>query len=211
VGDVRGKRALDVVVAAAGLAVSAPLWLVIAVAIRLDTPGPVLHRARRVGRGGEPFELAKFRTMVVGADRSGPGITVAGDARVTRVGRALRASKLDELPQLLNVLRGEMSLVGPRPEDPRYVELYTDEQRHVLSVRPGLTSLATLEYRHEEHVLAASADPDTTYREVVLPDKLAIDLGYVERAWIGLDIVILVRTALAILRRAGSGADAGRS
>src|SRR5690349_3953933 len=139
------KRLLDVVAATAGLILLLPLFIVVAIAIKLHDGGHVFYRARRVGKDGCLFHLYKFRTMVVNADRQGPAVTASGDSRITPVGRWLRRTKLDELPQLLNVLVGDMSLVGPRPEDPRYVMLYTPSQRRVLSVRPGITSAASLE------------------------------------------------------------------
>ena len=134
------RRLLDLVASLAGLTLLSPLFVFIALLIALDSPGPVFYRGQRVGRHGRLFRLYKFRSMVISADKQGPGITAAGDARITRVGRFLRRAKLDELPQLINVLLGDMSLVGPRPEDPRYVAFYTPEQRRVLSVRPGITS-----------------------------------------------------------------------
>lgn len=192
-------RLPDLVVASAGLVLLSPLLAVVAVALKIDSAGPILYRARRVGRNGELFELYKFRTMVMGAERLGPGITTAGDPRVTRIGRLLRRSKLDELPQLVNVLRGEMSLVGPRPEDPRYVANYTAEQRRVLDVRPGITSPASLEYRHEETLLEGP-DWERRYLEEIVPHKLAIELDYLRRRTWWFDLGILVRTAVAIFR-----------
>jgi lipopolysaccharide/colanic/teichoic acid biosynthesis glycosyltransferase len=194
------KRAFDLVVGGALVVASAPIQAVLAAAVRASSPGPVLHRARRVGRGGVPFEILKFRTMVVGAASAGPGITAGGDPRVTRVGRLLRRTKLDELPQLWNVVRGDMSLVGPRPEDPRYVARYTPEQRRVLEVRPGITGLASVEYRNEEAVLAAAADLEQAYVDEVMPAKLVLDLCYVDRRSFALDLRILARTALALVR-----------
>ncbi len=190
-------RLLDVVASGLGLVLLSPLFVLVALAIRLDTPGPVYYRAQRVGKDGKPFRLYKFRSMVANADRRGPGITATGDTRVTRVGRFLRRTKIDELPQLINVLRGDMSLVGPRPEDPRYVVLYTQEQRRVLSVRPGITSAASLAYRHEEQLLAG-ADWETTYRNRVLPDKLAIDLAYLDRRTVVSDLKLIFRTIAAV-------------
>lgn len=192
------KRMLDVGIAGGVLGLSAPAMLGIALLIRLDSPGPVLFRQTRVGRDGVPFQLYKFRSMRPNA--GGPSLTQAGDARVTRVGRRLRAWKLDELPQLVQVLRGEMSLVGPRPETPDHVALYSPQQRRVLSVRPGLTSRASIEYRHEERLLAAVADPERLYREEILPHKLALDLIYVEQPGLREDLRILGRTLLAVLR-----------
>lgn len=180
-----------------GLILLSPLFLLVALAIRLDTPGPVFFRARRIGQGGAPFSLYKFRSMVSGADKRGPGITATGDPRITRVGRFLRRTKIDELPQLINVFKGDMSLVGPRPEDPRYVALYTPEQRRVLEARPGITSAASLAYRHEEQMLCGE-DWETIYRTRVLPDKLAIDLAYLERRTLGSDLKLVLRTIRAV-------------
>jgi lipopolysaccharide/colanic/teichoic acid biosynthesis glycosyltransferase len=153
----------------------------------------------RVGRHGVPFKLYKFRSMVVNADKIGAGITTAHDPRITPIGRFLRRTKLDELPQLINVLRGEMSLVGPRPEDPRYVALYTEEQRRVLRARPGMTSLASVRYRNEQALLSGD-DWETRYIQQIMPDKLAIDLQYIERATLLSDLGVLWQTFLALFR-----------
>ncbi len=193
------KRAFDLFASALGLIILSPIFALIALLIRLTSPGPVFYRARRVGQGGREFTLYKFRSMVADADRRGPGITAAGDPRVTSIGRVLRRTKLDELPQLWNVLRGDMSLVGPRPEDPRYVALYTPEQRRVLDVRPGITSLASIEYRNEEAVLHGP-DWEQRYIHEVMPAKLAIDLRYVQRATLFTDLLIILRTLLALFR-----------
>jgi lipopolysaccharide/colanic/teichoic acid biosynthesis glycosyltransferase len=191
------RRTLDFVASWAGLVVLSPLFLLLGVWIKLDSPGPVFYRATRVGKNGQLFRLYKFRSMVAGADRHGPGITASGDTRITAAGRFLRRSKLDELPQLINVLKGDMSLVGPRPEDPRYVALYTDVQRQVLRVRPGITSAASLAYRHEEQLLAG-ADWETVYREQVLPAKLAIDLDYLARRTLISDLKLIMQTIAAV-------------
>lgn len=190
------KRGFDILASGTGLIILSPLLVGIALAVRADTPGPVLYRARRVGRYGKEFTLYKFRSMVADADRHGPGITAAGDSRVTEVGRFLRRTKLDELPQLINVLRGDMSLVGPRPEDPRYVALYTPEQRRILELRPGITSMASLTYRNEEQMLSGE-DWELVYIEQVMPAKLAIDLEYAKRATLWQDIMLILRTVLA--------------
>lgn len=195
--DEAARRLLDVVAAAAGLVLLSPLLLALALAIKLDSPGPVFFRARRVGRHAQEFSLYKFRSMVADAEKRGPGITAAGDQRVTRVGRFLRRTKLDELPQLINVLKGEMSLVGPRPEDPRYVALYTPEQRRVLEVRPGITSAASLAFRHEEQLLAGP-DWEQVYRTQVMPAKLAIDLAYLERRTLSGDLKLILQTIAAV-------------
>jgi len=194
------KRLLDVVAAAVGLVVLSPLMAVIALAIRWDSPGPVFYRAKRVGKGGKLFLMYKFRTMVADAEKMGPSITVKDDPRITRVGRFLRKTKLDELPQLINVLKGEMSLVGPRPETPSMVEHYTPEQRRVLEVTPGITGLAQLYYSNEEEML----NPDNWHEEYVrkiLPHKLTLDLLYIEHRSLALDLTIIGRTILKLVRR----------
>lgn len=190
------KRVFDVVVAAMGLLVSAPLLLVIAATVRLSSPGPALFRQIRVGLGGAEFEILKFRSMRTGA--SGISVTAGDDPRITRVGRWLRSTKLDELPQLINVLRGDMSLVGPRPEVPRYVALWPKEVRtRVLSVRPGITDPASIAFRREEEVLAAAIEPERAYIEEVMPQKLALYMDYVgSRSFLG-DLRILLGTARA--------------
>ncbi len=172
-----------------------------ALLIKLDTPGPALYRGPRVGRGGGIFHIYKFRSMVHEEGGVGPAITAKGDARVTRVGRFLRATKIDELPQFLNVLKGDMSIVGPRPEHPRYVAHYTKEQRRLLSVRPGLVSPATLAYRYEEALLAGSNGPEEVYLNVILPDKLRRDLEYLKRRSFAYDVVLVARTVLVLFRR----------
>ena len=187
------KRGFDILTSAVGLLFLSPLFVIVALIVRLSSPGPVFYRAKRAGRGGTEFTLYKFRSMVVDADQQGPGITVAGDPRVTPFGRVLRRSKLDELPQLFNVLRGDMSFVGPRPEDPRYVAFYTSEQRKALAMRPGITSLASLRYRNEEAVLTGE-DWENRYINEVLPAKLTIDLEYAQNANLWRDIGIILRT-----------------
>lgn len=191
------KRYLDFQFSGFGLALLAPLLLVIAVLVKLDSPGPVIYKATRVGRDGRPFKLYKFRSMVANADKLGPGVTGAADPRITRMGRVLRRTKLDELPQLWNVFKGDMSLVGPRPEDQRYVALYTPEQREVLRVRPGITSLASLRFRHEERLLNGS-NWEQHYIEDVMPAKLQIDLEYVRRQTLLQDARIVLWTLRAL-------------
>jgi lipopolysaccharide/colanic/teichoic acid biosynthesis glycosyltransferase len=193
------KRALDVVLAALALAAAAPLIAAAAVAVRLSSPGPVLYVSPRVGRDGRTFGMLKLRTMVAGADRRGPLVTAAGDARVTPVGRVLRRTKIDELPSLWNVVRGDMSLVGPRPENPGSAALYSAEQRRLFGVRPGITSPATIAYRHEERLLAGGGDVETRYLEI-MQRKLALELDYVARRSLWLDLRILARTLWALLR-----------
>lgn len=193
------KRLFDLLCAGLGLVVLSPLLLLVALWIKLDSPGPVMFRQERVGRGGRPFFIHKFRTMRVDAPSLGPQITVGADARITRSGRWLRASKIDELPQLWDVLRGAMSLVGPRPEVPRYVALYPAELREiVLSVRPGITDPASLSFRHESDLLAKAADPEREYVEVIMPMKLKLAADYVRNASLGGDIRLILATLGAL-------------
>jgi lipopolysaccharide/colanic/teichoic acid biosynthesis glycosyltransferase len=177
-----------------------PLFIAAAVAIKLNSRGPVFFVQERVGRNFRPFWIYKFRTMVADADRRGGQLTAGADPRITRVGRWLRRTKIDELPQLINVLLGDMSLVGPRPEVPRYVEMFRDEYAVVLSVRPGLTDPASVKYRDEAGILAASSDPEQEYVRRILPDKIALAREYVARATFSSDLVVLVRTLLRIAR-----------
>lgn len=196
------KRAFDFTLAIMGLLVLSPLFLILIIAIKLSSTGPVFYRATRVGRYGQPFTLFKFRSMVANADQMGPAVTGANDPRITPIGRFLRRTKLDELPQLLNVLKGDMSFVGPRPEAPKYVAYYTDGQREVLSVRPGITSAASIAYRHEEALLTTNANTETTYIQTIMPAKLAIDLAYVHASpTLVKDIGLILRTFLALFSR----------
>jgi lipopolysaccharide/colanic/teichoic acid biosynthesis glycosyltransferase len=193
-------RFIDVAASGLGMVLLAPLFLAIAVAIKLSTPGPAFYRALRVGKDGAPFRLYKFRSMVVEADKSGPGITTAEDSRITPIGHFLRKTKLDELPQLINVLRGEMSLVGPRPEDPRYVAHYTSDQRRVLRVRPGITSAASLRYR-DEAALLSGPDWEKAYVESIMPQKLAIELTYLQQRNLLTDLELIMLTLKAVVIR----------
>ena len=192
-----GKRLLDIAGAVLGLVLTSPLWAVCAIAVRLSSPGPVLFRQSRVGRGGRAFELLKFRTMI--SSSAGLRITAAGDPRVTAMGALLRKCKLDELPQLINVLKGEMSLVGPRPEVAEYVAIYTPEQRRVLACNPGMTSPASLAFLNEEELLAGHADRSGYYTRVLLPRKLEIDLTYCRGMNFTADLEIMARTARRLL------------
>ena len=186
------KRTLDIATSATGLVLLAPLMLLIALSIKLDSPGPVFFRQVRVGRHGQPFCIFKFRTMTQMQASGAPQLTVATDARITRTGRWLRRSKLDELPQLIDVLRGTMSLVGPRPEVPRYVEHYPAESRErVLSVRPGITDFASVHYRNEGELLARAADPEREYLDVILPSKLRYAMHYVDNVSVADDLRVL--------------------
>jgi lipopolysaccharide/colanic/teichoic acid biosynthesis glycosyltransferase len=194
-----GKRVFDSVAALFGLLLLFPLMVVLALLVKLSSAGPIFYRQERVGQGGMVFRIAKFRSMFEDADRRGSTITSARDPRVTGVGRILRRFKLDELPQLWNVLKGEMSLVGPRPEVPEYVETYSGVQRRVLLVRPGITGPASIAYREEEELLGTQTDADRYYRDVVLPDKLSMNLEYLDRISFSYDLLLMLRTTSSIL------------
>jgi lipopolysaccharide/colanic/teichoic acid biosynthesis glycosyltransferase len=194
-----GKRIFDSAAAAVGLLVLSPVLLVLLLLVKLTSPGPVFYWQERVGKNGKTFRIVKFRSMVEHADKRGPAITSSRDHRITALGRLLRCLKLDELPQLWNVLRGEMSLVGPRPEVPCYVESYSDSQRRVLAVRPGITDPGSIRYRHEEQMLGDQPDPDRYYREVVLPDKLNLNLEYLSNMSFSYDLSLLLRTTGCIV------------
>jgi len=204
-----GKRIVDVGGAIAGLLACVPILAICAIAVRISSPGPILFRQLRIGRGGRPFELLKFRTMLV--ERSYPRITASGDPRITRTGKWLRRWKLDELPQFINILKGDMSLVGPRPELPEYVAAYTDRQKCVLACRPGLTSPASLLYIDEEETLANQKDCLSFYSRVLLPHKLEMDLAYCRNATFVTDSTILMSTALRLFRGKGRRGTAGEA
>ena len=192
------KRCIDLVVAIVLLLVLSPVLAVAAIAVKCSGSGPTFFRQIRVGRGGKPFEIVKFRTMRT-TSSPGPLITGAGDPRVTRVGRVLRRWKVDELPQLVNVLRGEMSFVGPRPEVPRYVNMFAEQYRELLAVRPGITDIASMAFRDEETLLGRSSNPEDLYVREILPRKLALSHAYVRRRSFGLDLRLIARTVAAIL------------
>lgn len=195
------KRLVDVLLSALGLLLLAPLLILLALWVKLDSPGSVLFRQERVGLRGQRFFIHKFRTMRPDAPSLGPQITIGADPRVTVAGQFLRRYKLDELPQLWDVLRGAMSLVGPRPEVPRYVALYPADVRDlVLSVRPGITDLASIEYRDESRLLGAAADPERCYVEQVMPAKLTLAARYVQTRSFSGDLVLLLRTLKAVVR-----------
>ena len=194
------KRVFDIVVSTVALLVLSPLLVLLGLAVAMSSPGGAFFRQVRVGRAGKEFYLLKFRSMRPGSEAQGQ-ITVGGrDPRITSIGFFLRKSKLDELPQLINVLVGDMSLVGPRPEVPKYVALYTPEQRKVLTVRPGITSAASIAYMDENDLLGNSADPERTYVDVVMPAKLALDLDYVMNQSLTSDLMIICRTVAGLLR-----------
>lgn len=192
------KRAFDIAVSGVTLAVLAPLFAIVALAVLLESGSPVLYSQERVGRGFQRFRIWKFRSMH--PNNSGPRITTQGDTRITRIGKFLRATKLDELPQLWNVLLGQMSLVGPRPEIPEYVAMYGERYRKILTVRPGITDFASVRFRDEESVLATAINPSEYYAQHVLPAKLDLAEDYVRQRSILLDIAILLRTVGAVLR-----------
>jgi lipopolysaccharide/colanic/teichoic acid biosynthesis glycosyltransferase len=193
-------RLLDISLSLIGLILSSPVLLMAAALVKWSSTGPVLYRARRVGKDGRLFDVYKFRTMVVDPAGRGPRITGVRDSRVTKAGRFLRRTKIDELPQLFNVIKGDMTLVGPRPEDPNYVKAYSQEQLQVLRVKPGITSPATVLHRHEEQMLTGP-DWEATYRNEILPAKLQIELNYLSRRTFLQDLVILGQTARALFSR----------
>jgi lipopolysaccharide/colanic/teichoic acid biosynthesis glycosyltransferase len=200
------KRIFDIAVAATGLTLTAPLLAMLAAAVKLDSPGPVFYIQTRVGRGRKPIRVAKLRTMRV--DTSGSSITADRDPRITRVGSFLRKAKLDELPQLWNVLRGDMSIVGPRPEVPRYVDQYREDWLPLLAVRPGLTDVASLTFRDEEQLLALAHDRERAYTEVIMPMKLELALRGVTAGSMRTDVATIVQTIAAVFRVSGSQREA---
>ena len=200
------KRVLDVTLAGAALLLGAPLLAVLAAAVKLDSRGPALFVQTRVGRDQRPFRIVKLRTMTVDGEAVAQ-VTAARDPRITRVGALLRKTKLDELPQLWNVVRGDMSIVGPRPEVPQYVARYRPEWQELLRVRPGLTDIASLTFREEEHLLGLARDRDRAYTEVVMPMKLALALEGLAHGSVIDDLSVIARTAMAVVRRSDPGAD----
>ena len=194
------KRALDVVASALGLVLLSPILLLAAIAIRTTSRGPVFFRQERVGRNFRPFRIYKFRTMVVDAPQRGGPLTARADPRITPAGRVLRKTKIDELPQLINVLVGDMSLVGPRPEVPRYVEMFRSDYAYILAVRPGITDPASVKYRDEAAVLAGSEDPEAAYVSRILPDKIALARQYIDRASLAYDLRLIALTFLRLFR-----------
>ncbi len=184
-----------------GLLVLSPIFLILSIWIKIDSPGPVFYKQMRVGRNNKDFKLYKFRSMRVGSDKKGL-ITIGGhDPRITKSGYFIRKYKLDEFPQLINVFIGEMSLVGPRPEVRKYVEMYTEEQMHVLDVRPGITDLASIRYRNENELLEKVENPDKYYVEVIMQDKLSINLEYVEKCSFWFDVELIFKTFWEIITK----------
>jgi lipopolysaccharide/colanic/teichoic acid biosynthesis glycosyltransferase len=194
------KRAFDVVVAGGALLVLWPVLVVVAALVWLEDRGPIVYSGVRIGRGGQPFRMHKFRTMVPNADRIGGPSTAGDDPRLTRVGKTLRRYKLDELPQMFNVLKGDMSLVGPRPEVKHYVDMYSEDERLILSVRPGVTDWASIRFRDEAEILRGSADPEQAYMELIRPEKIKLALAYARDASFMEDLRILAATARILVR-----------
>ncbi len=192
------KRLFDIVLSALGLLVLSPVLAGLALWIKRSDPGPCLYAGVRVGRGGRPFKMLKFRTMVVDADKVGPSSTSGDDQRITRPGRVMRRFKLDELPQLVNVLRGDMSFVGPRPQVQWAVDLYSPAERQLLTVRPGITDFASLRFRNEAEILRGSTDPDKDYLEKIAPGKIQLGLYYVRHHSLSTDLKLILATALAV-------------
>jgi lipopolysaccharide/colanic/teichoic acid biosynthesis glycosyltransferase len=188
------KRLFDLVVSTAGLLVLLPVFLVVAMAIKLDSSGPIFFRQWRMGKGFCPFIIYKFRTMVADAAARGTSITVGRDPRITRVGQFLRMTKIDELPQLINVLTGDMSLVGPRPEVPHYVELFRTDYEEILKMRPGITDLASLKYSDEATILGASENPEEEYVRRILPEKIRLAKDYIHQSSVFFDALLIIKT-----------------
>jgi lipopolysaccharide/colanic/teichoic acid biosynthesis glycosyltransferase len=195
------KRCFDIVVSATGLVLLSPVLILAGVLVRLTSPGPALFQQVRVGRNFVPFRILKFRTMVQSAPQRGPALTVGRDPRITTVGSFLRKTKLDEFPQLINVLKGEMSLVGPRPEVPKYVEMFREAYAEVLTVRPGITDLASLRFRHEAEILAQAEDPEAEYCQRILPEKLRLAKEYIQHSSLVFDFQVIVQTLVAMFSR----------
>src|SRR5215813_10854782 len=195
------KRILDIVVSSIGLICLLPLLLVVALLIKLDSTGPVFFRQTRMGRRFRPFQILKFRTMVQDSSTRGKSFTVGDDPRITRVGWFLRKTKIDELPQLINVLRGEMTFVGPRPEVPQYVELFRKDYEEILKIRPGVTDLASIKYRDEAALLGQSDNPEEEYITRVLPDKISLGKEYIRRSSVFFDLTLMFKTFLRLFDR----------
>jgi len=194
------KRLFDIFFSLLGLIILAPLLLVVSILIKLDSPGTVFFRQERVGKNFKPFSIYKFRSMTADAPKSGPAITVGGDMRVTRTGRFIRKYKLDELPQLINVLKGDVSVVGPRPEVPKFVDIFRSDYKEILTIKPGITDYASIQYRDEESVLARYNNPEEGYIKEVLPAKIRLAKQYIREKSISVDIAIILKTLYTIVR-----------
>ena len=208
-----GKRAFDILVSSVGLIAASPILLLCALAIKLDSKGPVFYRGKRIGRDGKPFSIYKFRSMVANAENLGASSTGASDVRITRVGRYIRKYKLDELSQLINVLQGDMSIVGPRPQVQWAVDRFNEEEKKVLRLRPGLTDWASIRFHNEEEIIAKSgySNADEAYMKLIHPDKMRLQLKYLRERSFLTDLRIILDTAGTLLRtRAGFGGKNGR-
>lgn len=204
------KRLFDVIASLTGIVVLSPLMAIIAAFIKLNSPGPIVYAGHRIGKNGKPFRLLKFRTMVVNADKIGGPSTSDDDPRVTKIGHVLRRYKLDEIPQLFNVLKGEMSLVGPRPEVAAEVALYSPEERNLLNVAPGITDWASIRFHNEGEILKGSADPHRAYQEKIRPEKIRLGLEYVQKHSFRVDLQILLSTLSTLVKtrvKSEAGAD----
>ena len=195
------KRLFDILFSALGLLFLSPIFLIIAILIKREDRGPILYRGVRIGKFGKTFKIFKFRTLVANAEKIGGPSTADDDPRITKVGKLIRKYKLDELPQLINVLRGEMSFVGPRPEVPFYVKMFTEEERAILSLRPGITDWASLWNPDEGAILAGSSDPEKTYMEKIRPEKIRLQLRYVRERSFWADLKIILLTLKKLTRR----------
>jgi lipopolysaccharide/colanic/teichoic acid biosynthesis glycosyltransferase len=192
------KRAFDVALSLFGLIVFSPAWLLATYLIKREDPGPVIYKSTRVGRDGREFKMWKFRSMVQNAEKLGGPSTAADDPRLLRSGHVLRKYKLDELPQLVNVLKGDMSIVGPRPEVKHYTDMYTSAERALLSVRPGITDWASIRFRNEGEILKGAADPEQAYMEKIRPEKIRLGLEYVKHQSVKEDVAIIIATVKAV-------------
>lgn len=193
------KRIFDILMSLIGIIILSPFLIIIAIIIKISDPGPILFKQVRVGKDNKDFKILKFRTMSPDLKGNSLQITSSHDPRITKIGKVLRKLKLDELPQLFNVLFGDMSLVGPRPEVRRYVDIYNEEQKKVLKVKPGITDLASIKYRNENDLLAASNDPEKTYIEEIMPEKLKINQEYINKASVLYDIKLILKTIRVVL------------
>ena len=194
------KRLFDFIFSLSGLVIVSPLIAVIAVVVKVESPGPVLYKGARAGKAGKPFRILKFRTMVVDAEEIGGPSTADDDPRITKVGKFIRKYKLDELPQLINVLKGEMSFVGPRPEVPMEVETYNNEERRILNVKPGITDYASMTFHNEGEILKGSSDPHQAYREKIRPEKIRLAVRYVDEQSFWVDLKIIIKTIIALVK-----------
>lgn len=190
------KRIFDFLLSLLGVIILSPIFIIVSIAIKIDSKGDILFLQKRVGRFGKEFNIYKFRTMVTDAEKLGKQITIGKDNRITKVGAFLRKFKIDELPQLFNVLKGDMSLVGPRPEVTKYVDLYNEEQRKVLNVRPGITDMASLRYKDENDILGKVDNPEEYYINVIMKDKLSLNIEYIEKSNVFFDIYLIVKTII---------------